>query len=134
MSDEKKKSGCLAQIILFVFVMGLVGWLSYSTDQQKKNETPEIRREAKCGKEGKFSAGYMAEKFVRDRLKAPSTAKFPWYEESSVTISGECEFVIRSYVDAQNSYGAMLRSDYVVKLEYDPVENVYTAQNIQIGQ
>lgn len=134
MNEEKKKPGCLSQIIVAICVFGLIGWLVFSTEQQRKNETPETRREVKCGKEGKFSAGYMAEKFVRDRLKAPSTAKFPWYEESSVTISGECEFVIRSYVDAQNSYGAMLRSDYVVKLQYDPVENVYTAQNIQIGQ
>jgi len=52
---------------------------------------------------------------VRHQLKSPSTAKFP--------IGGTCsptgtpgQYRVTGQVDAQNSFGAMLRSDWVVVL------------------
>ncbi len=58
---------------------------------------------------------------VRAQLKAPSTAKFPG------CVFGGHEYQIRAddqrvtwfvigHVDAQNSYGAMIRSEWIVKL------------------
>lgn len=55
----------------------------------------------------------ISQQFVKDRLKAPSTAEFPWYSSESVTPLGEERYRVQSYVDSQNSFGAMIRTKYV---------------------
>lgn len=64
----------------------------------------------------------MSKKAVTRKLKAPSTATFPsgLAEGVKVARSGECKFIVSAYVDSQNSYGAMLRSQYAVQLSYSP--------------
>jgi hypothetical protein len=59
---------------------------------------------------GKLDAQVMSQKFVGNRLKAPSTAKFQL--EPSVSHTGDGVYVVSSYVDAQNSFGSMLRMNY----------------------
>ncbi len=61
----------------------------------------------------------MSQSFLKDRLKAPSTASFPWYSDSSVTVTheGAGVFTVRAYVDSRNSFGAMLRTRYTCKLK-----------------
>lgn len=133
MNTEKKKPGCLGQIIIYFIVIGLIGCFIIYNDNQKRNETPEMRREANCGARGKSAADAMAKHFVTQRLKAPSTAKFPRYDETSVLITGACEYTIQSYVDAQNGFGAMIRNQYSAEIRYDPMQNTYMALDIQIG-
>ena len=58
-----------------------------------------------------FHATEMADKFVREQLLTPSTAKFPWTADS-VTKEGD-GWRVRSHVDSQNGLGAMIRSEYV---------------------
>lgn len=69
------------------------------------------------------SACAMAEKFVKENgLKAPATADFgPCAENDSDTVShvGEGEYIVSSYVDAQNSFGAQIRTRYVARLKYE---------------
>ena len=54
------------------------------------------------------------EKKLKTVLKAPSTAKFPWITEWKFSRKDGIT-TIKSYVDAQNAFGAMLRSDFQVK-------------------
>ncbi len=56
----------------------------------------------------------MAQKFVLDTLKAPSTEKFGG---ETVTALGDDTFEVSGWVDSQNSYGAMIRADFKVKLK-----------------
>jgi len=71
------------------------------------------------GKSGpdKIGAFVMSQEFVKERLKAPSTADFPWYDESFVTDLGGGRFRVSAYVDAQNSFGAKIRSKYTCILK-----------------
>jgi len=62
-------------------------------------------------------ARVYAKEFILDRLRAPSTAKFPWGSEFTVTNSGKI-WVVKSYVDAQNGFGAMIRTHFTVKMEH----------------
>lgn len=64
-------------------------------------------------------ACHMAERFVDQRLKAPSTAKHPWCSDAVISQTGENEFLVISYVDSQNSFGAMLRTKYAAKMRFD---------------
>ena len=78
---------------------------------------------------GKLDAWVAGKEFARRSLKSPSTADFgslfgesQSYEES-VTVLEENKFRVAGWVDAQNSFGATIRSDFVVLLHYDPSDD-----------
>jgi len=65
----------------------------------------------------RFSARSHAQTFVKRHLKAPATAEFPWSpDEYSIVSLGDGRWKVSSYVDAQNGFGAMVRSRWDVTL------------------
>ncbi len=66
----------------------------------------------------KMLAYNYAEHFVKQRLKSPSTAEFPGIFEKAdhITELGNDEYLINSWVDSQNSFGAMIRSKFSCKI------------------
>jgi hypothetical protein len=94
-------------------------------------ENAEMRRSRYCNSaiEGRLLAHIEAEDFVKGRLRAPATADFQAYNATNI---GGCNFVVKGYVDAQNGFGAKLRSAYVVELEYFPERNTWSASRVQI--
>lgn len=57
----------------------------------------------------------FAQMLVEKHLKAPSTAKHPWGTSNyQITDLGDYRYRVSSYVDAQNSFGAMIRTNYTV--------------------
>lgn len=57
----------------------------------------------------------MMEDYVEARLKSPSTAEFPGILDGfsdHVTATGNQTYRIVSYVDSQNSFGAMIRTRF----------------------
>jgi hypothetical protein len=59
--------------------------------------------------------------FVNERLKAPHTADFPFLDRESINM-GDNTYVIRSYVDSQNSFGAMIRNKTFCKVKWNGTE------------
>jgi len=59
-----------------------------------------------------------AQDFVRDRLSTPSTARFPSCSSGIVSNLGNNKYGYGGYVDAENVYGAMVRSKYYVEMEF----------------
>jgi hypothetical protein len=57
-----------------------------------------------------FDAYWNCRQFVSQRLKAPASADFASLNESTVMNAGGGVFTVHTYVDAQNSWGAKLRS------------------------
>ena len=62
----------------------------------------------------KLTAYNVAEQYVTQRLKSPSTAVFPDATEKSnhVTAMGNNSYSINSWVDSQNSFGATKRTKF----------------------
>jgi hypothetical protein len=66
----------------------------------------------------------ICEDFVKERLIAPTTAKFPGVRDADIWTLGkesgkyENAFHVESYVDSQNSFGAMIRSFYTCDVNY----------------
>ena len=58
----------------------------------------------------------MAERQIEERLKSPSTAEFRWIYERKFDVEKE-EIYIYATVDAQNSYGGMIRNKFTVTLQ-----------------
>jgi hypothetical protein len=66
----------------------------------------------------KTMANIQCQLNVENRLKSPSSADFPSSLSTDIRDVGNNVFEIRSYVDSQNSFGAMIRTDYFCKIQY----------------
>ena len=53
---------------------------------------------------------------IKNILKAPSTAKFPGLDEWRFSKKNGI-VTVQSYVDSQNSFGAMLRNKFIVEFD-----------------
>jgi hypothetical protein len=58
----------------------------------------------------------MAQKFVREKLKSPSTAKFP--EDPKVTQTEMCKYDAVGSVDATNAFGGVVRTNFFASVGY----------------
>ena len=69
-------------------------------------------------KDNSFSALYYLQyEYIKPRLKAPRTAKFPSLHSDGTEVKKDgLIYEIVSYVDSQNSFGAMLRKYYIAKV------------------
>lgn len=76
------------------------------------NAYSKSRQQVDNGSPGAYAA---CQGFVRDRLKSPSTAHFPLDLATAVTPLGTT-FIVKSYVDADNSFGAPIRNNYVCEV------------------
>lgn len=79
-----------------------------------------------------FLAYNYAEDFIEQRLKSPSTAEFPGVSEKNnhITDLGGGEYQINSWVDSQNSFGAMIRTKWSCKIIF--IDGQVKAENIII--
>jgi hypothetical protein len=67
----------------------------------------------------------MAEKLIAPQLKAPRTAQFDYgHCKANATRSGDT-WTLRSYVDADNSFGAHIRTHFVAKLTNVPPSDTW---------
>ena len=68
-----------------------------------------------------------SQSYVGMQLKAPSTAKWPYISDRDVHVSYRegCTYVVKAWVDAQNGFGAEIRTIYVMKLRYNPVDDTW---------
>lgn len=59
----------------------------------------------------------QCQNYVKDRLRSPSTADFPWLDHAVVPRGNET-YMVKSYVDAQNGFGATVRNNYICEIRY----------------
>lgn len=58
---------------------------------------------------------FASETAIKPLLRSPGSAKFPTSSTGDGVIVhrfGECRFLVSSYVDSQNAFGALLRNTY----------------------
>ena len=105
--SRDKGIGCLVMIALGV---GLWFWVT-STDPGPSETKHWTERD-------EWSMAYVVtERHVKDRLVAPSTAKFPGVMEKRAHTSRNGQtYTIISYVDSQNRMGAMVRTPFVAEI------------------
>ena len=89
-----------------------------------KEELKESQQNAWKNKLDKVTAHVMAREFVEQSLKSPGSAKYPWESSDDVTTYlGNQIYIVKSYVDSQNGFGALIRTNFTVKLEQTSNEN-----------
>ena len=83
----------------------------FSATKSPNNETND-------NKINPTDACYMSHQFLEKALKSPSTAEWEKCYNVDVHDIGNNTFAFYSYVDSQNSFGAMLRTEYYAEVEY----------------
>ena len=86
----------------------------------------EEERQQKLASQGAL-AYIWSQYYVKMHLKSPNSAKFPsqlWTNDVRVSYLGDGRYKVRSYVDSQNSFGAMIRTHYTCELQYSELSSV----------
>ena len=106
-------------IFLLVVIFEFVSYLFYKkndnnatpqtqqTSSQKQNETLD-----------EIDAYIQGQYYVKQILKSPATAKFPPIAIMVHHLKDSNRYEVVSYVDSQNSFGALLRSSWNVLFSY----------------
>lgn len=102
------KVGILAAVLLGLIV---VGWISSALSGDSESKTPA----ASTG--DKYGAFVVCQDQVSALLKSPSSAEFASISDSTVNGGGGTWRII-SYVDSQNGFGAMLRTEWSCDVEH----------------
>lgn len=106
-TPKEQRGGC---VMLLVFLCLIGGCYKCILSDDK----PSYSTRSNIPSEDQIYA--FAETIISNKLAAPSTAKFPPVGQISKRDDGI--YVIMSYVDAQNVYGAMLRQYWICQLKY----------------
>jgi len=109
----KTKKLLFKQMMSFIGIASFI-FLAFGSSNEPHDPNAWKTRDNKCG------AYHMMEDFVEGRLKSPSTAEFPGIFDGKldhVTSLGNHTYRIVSYVDAQNGFGAQIRTRFVGEIE-----------------
>lgn len=113
---SNKALGCL---ILMVALAVLLAAGLLALDQWSRSQPPDAWK----GRDASVDAWRMMEKFVAKQLKAPGSATFPEVSYATryrdhVTREGASQrYRVKGWVDAQNSFGAMMRTTFSGEVE-----------------
>jgi len=111
---EKTTSGAVAKSLYIGFLVVMA--TTYFTAHQFAS--PDFPSLAKPNHD-KFEAYVMSQQFVEDRLKSPSSAKFPARSTAYIKHLGNGRYHVVAHVDSQNSFGAMIRNKFICELHTD---------------
>ena len=77
---------------------------------------------------------YLTEEVVKRSLKSPSTAKFPGiFEQDQWRMGRDHDIVtVKSWVDAQNSFGAVIRAQFTAQFSYSSQDLLYLELDGQV--
>ena len=102
------------KIIAGIFILSILGsiieYLKMTPEQRIEKSETEIRKHIE-ETDNSWFVYELIQEVVKNSLKTPSTAKFPNKSEIKIIKDKEV-YTIIGYVDAQNSFGAMIRTNY----------------------
>ena len=101
--------------------------------QTKQNEAAARRQKEKLV----FQLCGWAQDAVKNQLKAPASAQFPncvlGLDQYQIRATPDGKtYWVAGYVDSQNSFGAMLRSKFIVKFEHPAPEASFTIVQVVV--
>ena len=109
-APTSNKIGFILFLVLVTLLLGTcIGTCGNNNSNSESKGIDTVRLE--------LTARYKMEDAVKSLLRAPSTAKFP-DDAQHYWLLQDSTIVVKGSVDAQNSFGAMLRNDYYVKLKW----------------
>jgi hypothetical protein len=106
---EKRSQVKQRYILTPLFLLGFGIYMGFFWKAPEVKEDPDAYKT----KDNKTTAYTMMQGFVNEYLKSPGSAKFEWISEPDCKIErNETIYVITSWVDSQNSFGALVRTKF----------------------
>lgn len=107
---DPAKSGCLIAVLILTLLYVLV--MIFSPPEDKSMTPSQI-------------AWYGCREHIERNLKSPKTAEFQLFSEYGIKKINDRIYDVNIYVDAQNSFGAMIRSKFYCSVELSGKEGEY---------
>ena len=105
---KKNSNGCLFYLVLGLFTLLAIIWITGKTSNYNVPKT--------YGNDDadRIEAYNHAKNFVKDKLKSPSSARFPGTMEKDGHIEyiGDQTYKINSWVEGPNSFGVFIRKHF----------------------
>ena len=126
---QKKKNSsmkiiAIVAVIVLIFSVGYIIHYAHSANSDVETTTELRPTDTEC-----WTAAQMT---VEDYLKAPSTAKYSYYDEDWNIVRTGNRVKISSFVDSQNSFGAMIRSNFTVIVTFDDDMSKFAINYVEI--
>ncbi len=120
--------GCLGFVVLVLILAVFLNFWVGGSDEESAAEDCENTESAKT------KAYIFSQFFVEEYLKSPSTADFPSYYDTRVSVRflKECHFGVTAFVDSQNSFGGISRTNYELTVIVPSNDNEsYRTENLR---
>lgn len=111
-------------------IVGAMWWGYFSWAGSPNREVESAQRDC----DDTTMAYVMSQNFVKQRLKSPGSAEFPYLNGSDVVSVSDhkCTFYVSAYVDSQNGFGANIRAFYKATMTYDRKQKLWRAPELVI--
>lgn len=102
--------GCLVVALLLLGTCAYIDWRS-------SDPAAVAERQAQ---DRLITTYYNCQEKVTERLRSPSTAKFPMFSSADVKARqhNDSTYVVLAWVDAQNAFGATVRNTFLCEITY----------------
>lgn len=107
MNKPQKKHKIVGNVLAIIFIVFVFQFCSSLLEG-----TPEAEEEVLLD-----MAVIASENYVRPLLLSPSTAEFARIKDRSIKLDEET-YVVSSYVDSQNGFGAMIRTEWKSEIRF----------------
>lgn len=110
-NNQNLGTNILSIVVVIIVFSLLFAFCSRENRDSKTKDSPSL-------------AYVYCKNFVENELRAPSTADFPTYNDAFVDTIGNGRYDVFAYVDAENGFGALVRTDFSCKVQFssDKVE------------
>ena len=112
--DKKRKIYWIVGIIGGIILLSVIGSSDDSSTSSSNNDV--VKQEAPSTP-SESQANIMAQGFIKQVLKSPSTADFPFLDYTTTNVDNR--YTVVSHVDSQNGFGAMIRSNWRVVMDHN---------------
>lgn len=92
----------------------------YEAEMQRRELAEQAERQRECTDRRLAEAYVMIQNDVRQTLHSPATAEFPARYALGTRHEGDCIYRIVGQLDAQNRFGALLRTSFEGRIVYFP--------------
>ena len=112
MAKPEQSAGCIGCLILIAAAVLF----------SQCNKPSPAQEQANKSKDDAIGAWIAATDYIQTKLLSPGSAKFPMLPpDGAVETLSDNRWRIHSYVDSQNTFGALLRSNWSVEVTHpDP--------------
>lgn len=117
---QAPKKAVISFLIFVVVAVFIVVKCGCSNDEENKVKTYD-----------KIDALTHAQIYIKSKLKSPASAEFEGGADGVIKIN-DTTFTVMGTVDSQNSFGAMLRSNYSCKVIFHPKTDTHDIENVII--